>query len=63
MEDIIHIQSESNGSVVFGTYDNFHPECIVFYDEAQGNLVERLYDNGVIRSYELVPINTPRWHG
>ncbi len=35
MKDIIYIQIESQGSLVFGTYDNFHRECIVFYDEAR----------------------------
>jgi len=50
-EGIIHVQIESDGKLVFGGYDNFHPDCTVAYPGVSIGLLEKLKENGVIREY------------
>ena len=63
MKDIIHIQIEKNGRLEFGSYDNFHPECIVAFHGVSTNLLSRLPESGVIRSWTEPYEGARRWHG
>ncbi len=55
MEDIIHIQIEKHGSLQFGAYDNFHPECVVCCAGIGQDLLDHLKQNGVLRSWTIPP--------
>jgi hypothetical protein len=46
MNDIIHIQIEKNDRLEFGSYDNFHPECIVCFLGVGTDLLDALRDKG-----------------
>lgn len=48
---IIHIQIEKNGSLQFGAYDNFHPECIYWGSTVKQAVIESLISQGIIRPY------------
>jgi hypothetical protein len=63
MDDINHIQIEKNGILQFGSYDNFHPECIVCFLGVGQELLNRLRESGVIRSWTLPHEGAQRWHG
>jgi hypothetical protein len=63
MNDIVHIQIEKNGRLEFGSYDNFHPECIVCFLGVSTDLLDKLRDNGVIRSWTTPYQGARRWHG
>jgi hypothetical protein len=63
MNDIIHIQIEKNGRLEFGSYDNFHPECIVCFLGVRMDLLNTLRDKGVIRSWTMPHEGARRWHG
>jgi hypothetical protein len=63
MDDIVHIQIEKNGRLEFGSYDNFRPECIVCFLGVSTDLLDKLRDNGVIRSYATPFKGARRWHG
>jgi len=49
--NICHVQIEKNGSLAFGAYDNFHPECIGVSGLVPRGLLEQLQSNGVLRSF------------
>lgn len=64
LEDIIHIQIEKAGRLQFGSYDNFHPECIVgFPPGVTPELLVQLRSSGVIRSWSVPHEGARRWHG
>jgi hypothetical protein len=63
LEDIVHIQIEKNGRLEFGSYDRFHPECIVCFRGVRTALLDDLRDRGVIRSWTIPHEGASRWHG
>jgi len=64
LRDIIHIQIEKEGQLQFGSYDNFHHECIVgFPPGVTPELLDRLQSSGVIRSWSVPHEDAQRWHG
>jgi len=48
-KSIIHIQIEKAGTLEFGAYDNFYPECIFFGRAVPQTLLESLISQGVLR--------------
>ncbi|MCZ7609663.1 MAG: hypothetical protein M5U17_05805 [Ignavibacterium sp.] len=52
-DDIIHVQIEKDGKIVFGAYDNFHKDCVVAYEEVQVSLLDKLVKQGTIRNYTI----------
>jgi hypothetical protein len=63
MDDILHIQVERKGRLEFGSYDQFHPECIVCFNGVSTELLSRLEKSGVIRSWTEPYAGARRWHG
>jgi len=64
LDDIIHIQIEKAGQLQFGSYDQFHHECIVgFPPGVTPELLNRLQSSGVIRSWSVPHEGAQRWHG
>lgn len=62
LDDIIHIQIERDRELEFGSYDNFHRECVVCYAGVDTSLLDRLNSSGVIRSWQVAPPDQHRWH-
>ena len=62
LDDIIHIQIERYGEPQFGSYDNFHRECVVCYVGVETSLLGQLKASGVIRSWRVAPDDQHRWH-
>lgn len=62
-DDIIHIQIERRGELQFGSYDNFHPDCVVCCEGVETSLLDRLKSSGVIQSWEVAPDDQPGGHG
>jgi hypothetical protein len=58
IRDIIHIQIPKDGQLAFGSYDNFHPDCISTWSAVPDGLLDTLFKNGVLRSYELATDNS-----
>ena len=52
---IIHTQIEKSGTLEFGAYDNFHPECVVVGSRVSRELLDDLVDKRVLRSYSEAP--------
>ncbi len=48
---IIHVQIALDGRLVFSGCDNFHRECVSAWEGVPIELLDRLIENGVIRSY------------
>jgi len=46
---VLHVQIEKNGTLQFGAYDNFHPECIYFGPATSGKLLDALVLEGVLK--------------
>lgn len=64
LDDIIHIQIEKAGELQFGSYDQFHHECIVgFPPGVTPELLHQLQSSGVIRSWSVPHVGARRWHG
>ena len=64
MKDVLHIQIESGGLLQFGSYDQFHPECIVCYSPGiSPSMLDQLKASGVIRSWSVPKEGAQRWHG
>ena len=63
LKDIIHIQIEKQGILQFGSYDNFHDECIVCFLGVPLELLVQLKASGVIRSWSVPHDRAIRWHG
>ncbi len=55
VHEIIHIQIEKDGQIAFGSYDNFHPECLVAGPTVPKSLLEELKEKGILRSFEEIP--------
>jgi hypothetical protein len=54
LDDIVHIQIEKDGQLQFGSYDQFHPDCIVgFPPGVTPDLLKRLQSSGLIRSWSV----------
>jgi hypothetical protein len=47
---IVHVQIEKDGSLQFGAYDNFHPECIYFGTAIKPGIIESLVDHKIIKA-------------
>jgi hypothetical protein len=63
-KDIIHIQIEKDGLLQFGSYDNFHDECIVCFPPSfTPEQLEQLRGVGAIRSWSVPHVGARRWHG
>jgi hypothetical protein len=63
MEDIIHIQIEKRGELQFGSYDQFHHECIVCFLGVPTKFLDELKQTGIIRSWITPFEGARRWHG
>jgi hypothetical protein len=63
MEDIIHIQIEKDGKLQFGSYDQFHHECIVCFHGVQSKFLDELQQRGILRSWTTPHEGAARWHG
>jgi hypothetical protein len=63
MKDIVHIQIEKGGRLEFGSYDNFHSECVAAFHGVSTDLLNRLQQKGVIRSWTEPYVGATRWHG
>ena len=64
LDDIIHIQIEKGGELQFGSYDQFHHECIVgFPPGVTPELLDQLQSSGAIRSWSVPQEGARRWHG
>jgi len=55
--DIIHIQIEKNNSLDFGSYDNFHPDCIACSETISAEFLQSLVTEGTLKSFD--PVETP----
>jgi hypothetical protein len=51
---IIHVQIEANGQLVFGAYDNFHPETVLVYGPIETAVLDDLVTIRTLRSYAPV---------
>jgi hypothetical protein len=49
--DVIHVQLASAGRLLFGAYDNFHPDCVTAFDPVTQKLLDRLVETRVLRGY------------
>ena len=50
---VLHVQIEKNGTLQFGAYDNFHPECIFFGSAIRQELMDVLVSEGVLTRTEI----------
>jgi hypothetical protein len=60
MEDIIHIQIAQHGSKQFGSYDQFHHECIVCFLGVPIKFLDELKQRGIIISWTTPHANARR---
>ena len=49
--DLIHVQLQSSGQLVFAAYDNFHKDCVVAQDPISVGFLQALAKRGLLRSY------------
>ena len=63
MEDIIHIQIEKRGELQFGSYDQFHHDCIVCFLGVSTKFLDELKQTGILRSWTTPHEDATRWHG
>lgn len=49
--NIIHVQIERDGGLVFGAFDNFHADCVSVSSALSTEMLDRLISEGVLRSY------------
>jgi hypothetical protein len=47
---VLHVQIEKNGTLQFGAYDNFHPECIFFGTAIKQEFIDSLISKGMLGS-------------
>lgn len=50
---LVHLQIAKDGRLVFGAYDNVHPECTVVYEPYVHSFTESLLKNGAVESYSI----------
>lgn len=62
LDDIVHIQIERHHELQFGSYDNFHRECVVCGTGVETSLLDHLKSSGVIRAWQVAPPDVHRWH-
>jgi hypothetical protein len=63
MQDIIHIQIEKRGALQFGSYDQFHHDCIVCFLGVSTKFLDELKQRSILRSWTPPHEGTTRWHG
>lgn len=63
MEEIVHIQIAQHGTLQFGSYDNFHHDCIVCFQAVPTKFLDELQQRGIIRSWTPPHEGATRWHG
>jgi len=63
MDDIIHIQIEKHRELQFGSYDQFHHECIVCFLGVPTKFLDELEQKGILKSWTKPHENATRWHG
>jgi hypothetical protein len=63
MKDIIHIQIEKRGELQFGSYDQFHHECIVCFLGVPTKFLDDLKHKRIIASWAAPSEGAVRWHG
>jgi len=62
-DDIIHIQIEKHRQLQFGSYDQFHRDCIVCFLGVPTKFLDELKQKGIIRSWTAPSEGAVRWHG
>jgi hypothetical protein len=50
---IIHVQIERAGVLQLGSYDNFHPECVVTGPGVSAALLTELKSEGILRGFAV----------
>jgi len=63
MNDIIHIQIEKLRELQFGSYDQFHHECIVCFLGVPTEFLDWLKQKCIIKSWTTPYEGAVRWHG
>lgn len=63
MDDIIHIQIEKHRELQFGSYDQFHHECIVCFLGVPTKFLDELLQKGILKSWTTPHEDASRWHG
>ena len=51
--NLIYVQIAADGRFVFGAYDNFDRDCVVATSRFPKDVLDRLVESGVIRSYDV----------
>ena len=51
LDDIIHIQIEKRRALQFGSYDQFHHECIVCFLGVPTEFLDELQQKGILKSW------------
>lgn len=57
VRDVIHIQIEREGVIQFGSYDNFHSDCVIAYSGVPEELLKQLKAKSILRSCD--PVRPP----
>ena len=63
LDDIIHIQIEKHRVLQFGSYDQFHHECIVCFLGVPTDFLNELKQKGILKSWTTPHEDATRWHG
>ena len=63
MDDIIHIQIEKHRELQFGSYDQFHHECIVCFHGVPTEFLDELKQKGILRAWTIPNEDATRRHG
>jgi hypothetical protein len=63
LDDIIHIQIEKRRELQFGSYDQFHHECIVCFLGVTTEFLDELHQKGILKSWTTPHGGARRWHG
>ena len=48
---VIHAQIEKDGKLVFGAYDNLHPDCVWISKDVPDQFLQELVDSNSIKEY------------
>jgi len=51
---VVHIQIEKQGTLQFGAYDNFHPECIIAGPAIPKKALDDLLSEGILKAIHPV---------
>jgi hypothetical protein len=63
MDEIIHIQIEKHRELQFGSYDQFHRDCIVCFHGVTTIFLDELKQKGIIKTWTTPYEAAVRWHG